>query len=840
MLLCTTASFSQHHKFGFQGILEKSPLELTTFCVPNNQETIDLLVKEKIEVKYGTENWLFISTTPQWIDQKTKSSELKNYYFEFAPPMALADSALVKHSVNPAFYGTGGLYSSYTGANTIIGYIDQGIDWQHPDFIDENGNTRVLRYWDHTTNSGGTIAQPYGYGIVWDNNDIDNGICTSSETGTAHGTTVAGMGSGNARANGTNRGVAPNSNIIIVETNFNLPNWTLTIADACDYIFKVADTLGMPAVINLSLGTYLGSHDGNDPAAEYMEDLLDEKPGRIIVCAAGNSGAKGKYHVTGEVDADTSFVWILNNPSPSGAFGANKIYFDLWSDLADATFDFAYGADLPDPIYGLRGRSDFRGAQSSIDVPVYDTIYNASGNRIATIETYTEIVDGNFHMEALFSNVDSTSYNFRFMTKGSGKYDLWSGAWMGLNNLVTTIPTSAVLPEIIHYNMPDSLQTIVSSWNCSEKIISVGNVRNRLGHIDNNGNQYYPAGDMTSPGSLSINSSKGPNRHNITKPDVSAAGDISLTAAPMWLLTNPAYNTLIDSGGWHARNGGTSMASPVVSGIAALYLEQCSKTSYSNFRNDMIATTYTDVYTGIVPNNAYGYGKPHALNLLLYNQFTASITGEDSVCNQPVPLSLNSAAALLTAEWSNGYEGLINPITSGGDYYAQVFNSNGCSTITDTFNVVQLEVLPILPILVSGNTLATLSFTNYQWTLDGNDIPGATNSTLNVSPPYGTYTCYCVSSDGCISETDPVSLNLGLIETEIDQIQVYPNPTSDQFSINTSTAILSLKMFNEEGKEVFPIKTGFNSYSINSLSKGIYHIVVDTENEKIYSKITRM
>jgi hypothetical protein len=821
-------------------LLEKSPQLATTFCVNNDIKTLELLQKDHITIKYRTTNWLFITTTPEWIDAKTKSEELANYYFEFAPPMALADTAVVLHHVKPVLDGTGGLNSIYTGENIIIGYVDQGIDWNHPDFFDENGNTRVLRYWDHTTNTGGTVLQPYNYGIVWDSSAINNGTCTSTEGGTAHGTTVAGMGSGNGFANGTNRGVAPNSNIIMVETNFNLSNWTLTIADACDYIFKVADTLGMPAVINLSLGTYLGSHDGNDPASEYIEDLLDEKEGRIVVCAAGNAGARGKFHVNGNVDADTSFVWVLNNPSPSAAFGPNKIYFDLWSDQSDATYDFAYGADLPSPTYGLRGSTNFRGAQASINIPVYDTIYNDLGNRIATIVTYTELVNGNFHLEAYFSNVDSLSYNFRFMTTGSGNYDLWSGAWMALNNFVTTIPSPSVLPEIIHYHMPDSMQTIVSSWNCSEKVISVGNVRNRLGHIDNNGNQYYPSGDMTPPGMLSPNSSKGPNRHDIIKPDVTASGDVSLAAAPLWLLFNPAYNTLIDSGGWHARNGGTSMASPCVAGIAALYLEKCDKASYVDFKADLLSTVFTDSYTGAVPNNAYGYGKPHALDLLAMNEFGASISGVTSICGDPEFLTAVSDSVISNAYWSDGYEGLSNPITIGGDYTAQVYNAKGCSAFTDTFTVIQLEVLPILPILQSGSTLASLSFTNYQWTLNGSDIPGATSSTLEISAPYGIYTCYCVSADGCISETAPFTVSLGLTDVNIEEINIFPNPTEDYFSIEPAQIITSIKLFDISGKQVEFQKINENTYSISKLPKGIYHVVIESGEEKIYSKITRM
>lgn len=841
LFLCGShESFSQSHKFGFQELLEKSPHSTSTFCVSNNEETKLLLQKDRILIKYASTNWLFISSTADWIDKKTKSKELKNYYFEFAPPVALADSALVAHYVKPVHDGSGGLQINYLGENTIIGYVDQGIDWNHPDFIDDFGDTRVLRYWDQTINSGGTIAQPYNYGIVWDSESINNGTCFSTESGSAHGTTVAGMGSGNGRANGTNKGVAPKSNIIIVESNFNLPNWTLTIADACDYIFKVADSLGMPAVVNLSLGTYLGSHDGNDPASEYIESLLDEKEGRIVICAAGNSGARGKYHVTGNVDSDTSFVWLLNNPSASAAFGANKIFFDLWSDQATATYDFAFGADLPSPNYGLRGKTIFRGAQSSINVPIYDTIYNSLGNRIATIETYTEIVYGNYHMEVLFSNVDSTAYNFRFMTKGSGKYDLWSGSWLGLNDLVTLIPSPTILPEIVHYHKPDSLQTIVSSWNCSEKVISVGNLRNRLGYIDNNGNQYYPAGDMTPPGKLSLTSSKGPTRHNLIKPDVSAAGDVSLTAAPMWLLTNPSYNAVIDSGGWHARNGGTSMASPVVAGIAALYLQKCRKSNYSNFKSDLIATSFADGYTGSVPNNGYGYGKPHALNLLALNEFSASITGPNEYCADPLPLTATSSSTLMTAIWSNGYEGLTNNVTTLGYHSAEIFNTNGCSTFSDTIEVIQQNPTPMLPIVLSGNTLATLSFTTYQWTLNGADIPGETNSTLDIFPPYGTYTCYGVSDEGCISTTGPFTVGVGINEVFTEKVIVYPNPTNSDFIVDTPEEIKSLRLFSMNGKEMYPEKKNGNTYSISSLPSGIYYIEIQLENENFYVKIIRM
>jgi hypothetical protein len=830
---------AQSSKFGFEKILRESSEQATSFAVPYSTENLLFLSKEGVKVKYVTPKWLYITTTPKWIDEQTRSGKLSDFYFDHSAPMILADSARFQYFVNPVHAGTNGLDASYTGKNVIIGYVDQGLDFNHPDFKNQDGTTRVLRYWDHTLITGGP-ASPYGYGIVWDQDAINNGTCISTETGTAHGTTVAGLGSGNGLANGQNKGIAPESNIIIVESNFSLPNWTLSIADACDYIFKVADTLGMPAIVNLSLGTYLGSHDGNDPASVAIESLLDEKPGRIVVCAAGNSGARGKYHVHGEASgADTSFVWILNNPSGTAAFGANKIYFDLWSDVSDATFEYSFGADRPAPNYGLRGNTIFRPAQTSAGSVILDTIYNSMGHRIATIEIYPEIIDDNYRMQVLFSNVDSTAYYYRFMTKGTGSYDMWSGSWLGLNDFVTTTPNETLFPPITFYQMPDTLQTIVSSWNCSEKVISVGNVKNRKGHTTKN-NTYYTSSDPNAVGELSPNSSKGPNRHNVIKPDVSASGDVSLSAAPLWLLANSSYNSVIDIGGWHARNGGTSMASPLVAGIAALYLQKCPSANYESFKNDLINTAFSDNHTGTVPNNAYGYGKPHALDLMLTTLFTATISGDSEKCADSIPLTVNASVSLSNVMWNNGIEG--NPLLAGdgGEYYAEAYDLRGCRTFTDTHEVMQLEVLPILPILQSGNVLATLSFSNYQWTMNGVDIPGATEQTLVIEPPYGTYTCYCVSADGCVTETPPYTVAAGIDENSAVNLGVYPNPVIDKFNIGNELSYNSIELFDAFGKRIPLIKSDDGTYNISSLSKGIYQIVIYTENQKIESKIIKM
>ena len=839
--LCQFSLVKAQQKLGFNDTHSKFGDQMVSFALKNDSLSRRLIELERIPVKHITSEWIFVTQSPNWIKEHTELNHLTDFYLELSKPMALSDTARVAHHVVPVHQGTGGLTSSFHGKDVLIGIVDQGLDWNHPDFKDSLGRSRVLRYWDQTLSSGSTIPQPYNYGIVWDSASINNQTCFSTESSTAHGTTVTGAAAGNGRANGTNTGMAPEADIIVVETNFSAPNWTLTVADAVDYIFKVADSLNKPAVVNLSLGTYLGSHDGNDPASEWIEDLLEEKEGRIVVCAAGNSGNKGKYHVHADIDQDTSFVWFVNNPSPSAYFGANKIYFDLWTDSIDATFNFAYGADTPDPSYQFRGQTNFRSAQNSLNGVYYDTIYSTSGNRIATIETYTEVVGGAFHLGGYFSGIDSTSYLFRFMTTGSGNYDIWSGSWLGFNNMISQPPSNLQVPSIIHYNYPDTLQTIVSSWNCSEKVISVGNVRNRMGHIDANGNYYTTVNDPSLPGQLSLNSSKGPNRHLVTKPDVCASGDVSMGSAPLWFLSNPANNSIIDSGGWHARNGGTSMSSPVVAGIAALYLEKCPRATYIDFKNDLIQTAFEDNFTGILPNNAYGFGKPHALNLMLTNNFQATIVGDDTLCDNTGQLSIQSSVPISFVEWSNGQVGIVNTINGVGTYSALTYNNQGCLFQTADFEVIQESPLPMLPIVQSGNTLATLSLTNYQWTLNGVDIPGANSSTLTIYPPYGVYSCYCTNSAGCISSTEPFSPLVGLTgDFEENIISIYPNPVIDVITLATTEEVDELRVIDASGRILLDIKDPGFQLDLSELETGNYLLQLCITGQFYYSKIAKL
>lgn len=829
LLFILSANILFGQKFGLEGISQSNSFEIIPFSVKNTEQNIKLLEEEKIKIKRITENWIFFSTSPKWVRENLESDKLSDIYIEFSAPVALDDTARVLHNVNQVHNGEAPLTDGYTGEDVIIGVVDQGLEHTHPDFIDENGNTRVLRYWDHSITNPNQSPAPYNYGQIWYENQINDGTITSNEETTGHGTTVAGIAAGNGLANGRNKGMAPEADLIIVETNFDLPNWSLTVADACDYIFRVADSLNKPAIVNLSVGSYFGSHDATDPAAELIESLLDEENGRLVVCAAGNSGRFAPYHVHDEITQDTSFVWFKNNPNSSALFGQNSIFFDLWTDETDADFNYALGVNLPGGTYQNRSSTAFRHTSDNINNTVYDTLRNDSGDQLATIEINTEYVNGNFHMLGIFTNIDSTSYNYRFATTGSGSYDLWSGQDLGGNRIINNIPSAGNFPPIEHYNLPDSLQSIVSSWNCSPKVISVGNLRNRLGHIDNNGDQYYPATDMTSPGNLAPSSSKGPTRKGVVKPDITASGDVTLASGPIWILNDPSLNSLIDEGGYHVRNGGTSMASPTVAGIAALYLESCFNSSWEDFKDNLTSTAQVDAATGTTPNYAYGFGKVDAFELLKLVDANLSLIGDTVICQTPVTISSNQV--LDNYIWNNGANTPNVTITQADVISLSGYNEQGCFLYSDTIEITEGNASNNPTISIFGASLISTSASNYQWYLNDIPIPGDTNQVIYPTGE-GYYSVAVTNHDGCSSFSNAVYWTLGLAENNLDDITVYPNPTANELKIKSNGEIIEfIRVMTIESKIINEKRVTSKDYSINveSLSTGPYLLELTTK-----------
>lgn len=781
---------SQFNKYGFDTCLKENGDQITPFAILNDgQATIDNVKKSGMLIKKITTEYIYVTTTPNTIANLYRNKQIKDFYYTFTKPVLLNDSSRVHHNVNQVHNGTNGLDASYTGKNVIIGYIDTGCDFQHPDFKDANGNSRIIRYWDLNLPFDATrTPTAYGYGQVFDSIDINNMIPVP-DCSSGHGTTVAGAGSGNGLSNGKNAGMSPDSKIVIVDFNFGINNWTLAVSDAVDYIFNVADQYNLPAVVNISLGQYFGSHDGNDPAAEFIEGLLDEKPGRVVVSSAGNGGDFKNFHIQSVVDNTPSFVWLKN--TPSGYFGPNTAFFDLWGSAGQVEgINFSFSAVNPLNNFQTRGSTTTYNVLATIGSTIVESIRNANGDTIAKMEIYTGVQNGAYNMFGLITRIDSTAYYISFNTSGTGKFDAWTGASFAGYEFVETIPTAATFPNIVNYIIPDSLQSIVSDWNCSEKVISVANMQNRTSYTDINGTFHDVDFAGLPAGQLSASSSIGPNRLGFQKPDVTAAGDGSFSPVPMCYLQDINLQVNILQDGWHGPNGGTSMASPVLAGIAGLYLEKCPKSTYQNFKDDLIATAYQDGFTGLTPNFAYGYGKADALALLLRTDYAINILGGTEYCGTPFNLSVNSSDALDTYSWSDNSTNTTFTVNSTGNYSVITTNYKGCKSSATTTITSGTPVTPTISIntptisVCQGQTVMfTATSTNgggsptYQWMVNGTIVgansPSFSSSSLNNND---VISCQLISSISCITANNIAS---NTITMNIDPV-LNPNLTISQ------------------------------------------------------------
>ena len=202
--------------------------------------------------------------------------------YDYAP-------SIVSAAAPPTFTGD-------TGQGTVVGVVDTGIDLANADFQTSSG-TRIVDLWDQAAcpdpSAGACPTQPpnsqgFNYGAECASAAIDAATCGPFSYGNTasdacntpvgspglgivalpeedcdgHGTHVTGIAAGNGRAApfGTYIGVAPQADLVIVKSDFNLAH----IVDGVAYIFKVAAARGEPASVNISLGTNEGPHDGSD------------------------------------------------------------------------------------------------------------------------------------------------------------------------------------------------------------------------------------------------------------------------------------------------------------------------------------------------------------------------------------------------------------------------------------------------------------------------------------------------------------------------------------------------------------------------------------------------
>jgi subtilisin family serine protease len=465
------------------------------------------------------------------------------------------------------------------GAGVVVGIVDSGLDIAHQNFIDQAGHTRVEAIWDQAGPT--TSASPLGFGHRHGRAEIQGaltqpnpyaalgyGPAVDTPTGRgSHGTHVADIAAGGGGGSGQ-PGVAPAATIVFAEPAVSDITWAGAgavftsfgdsgqLLEAVRFLFDEAGD--RPCVINISLGTNGGPHDGSSLVERGIDSLLAQRANRAVVIAASNSFDDG-IHAAGQVPVSgfDDVRWRI----PADIVGQSELEF--WypgGDRLTAEILRPDGTSLGSVPLGSNARlTDDNG----------DTLLFVGHRGPDPINGDNTI--GVFIEERMPPGTWTIRLHAEQVGVGGSAYH----AWIERND-----PSQASFAE------PHDNRHTLGSISCGRLSIVVGS---------------YDAHRATTP--LSFFSSAGPTRDGRQKPEVSAPGHDVLAAHSR-------------TGTGVIRKSGTSMAAPAVTGVVALALAEARAQGIdldaASVREIVMNTARTDPPAAAGWHPRYGHGRVDA------------------------------------------------------------------------------------------------------------------------------------------------------------------------------------------------------------------------------------
>jgi len=422
----------------------------------------------------------------------------------------------------PAFRSRTGL----TGRGVVVGIVDSGIEVTHDAFAG-----RIARLWDQTLHGRGVPEGRYGA-------ELHGETLLQSRDTDGHGTHVAGIAAG---ADDEFGGVAPEATLVVVKTDMQ----TAHVVDGVRYIFRTAADLGLPAVVNLSLGGQDDGHDGADSVSLAIDEAVG--PGRIVCCAAGNEGNDDIHaQVQLRTGGTRTLACAVTRP---GAGGPPVVAsFTGWYDGADRLSVAAVSpSDRQSPFQPVIATGS----------PVRSYTFAEGTVRIITPKPATAGGDHNFVVQIgpAVPPASAPRGGWRLRLRGTkvgdGTVHVWS-----VDGRAAQFTGRAVA---------DSMK--VGAPAAATGAIAVASYTSRTTWEDIWGKPHEAGLDLHD---ISDFSSEGPRRDGVHKPDLAAPGAMIVSALSVHSGVLP--EEVIDS--LHTIKAGTSMAAPFVSGLVALLLQR--------------------------------------------------------------------------------------------------------------------------------------------------------------------------------------------------------------------------------------------------------------------------
>ncbi|MGU8236792.1 S8 family peptidase [Clostridium perfringens] len=394
-----------------------------------------------------------------------------------------------------------------TGEGILVGFLDTGIDYTHNAFKDDEGNTRIEYIYDLEN------------GVVYDRNKINEALKSEDpfsvvpETDlSGHGTHVAGIACAGGNINFDNYGVAYKSSIAMVKiTGENSLRAALStqLMRGLKFLMDKSNEINKPLVVNISLSTNDGSHNGSSLLEKYIQTFTQLQKA-VIVVAAGNEG-NSAHHVGGKMKKEEDLDLNIGD-------GEKGIILDFYKPVL-----VNVSVEVISPTGISTGPIELSESYKERFVGREKIVVYSSGPKPFDIQGQTTI-------SILPLGDTITSGGWRIIVRKLNNYEGYFDIWL---------PIAEGLNERTRFLQPDVYNTLGIPATV-EGVISVGSYN----FLNNN---------------LSAFSGRGVVRPEwLIKPDLVAPGENILST--------------VEEQGFDTKSG-TSMAAPQVAGICALLFE---------------------------------------------------------------------------------------------------------------------------------------------------------------------------------------------------------------------------------------------------------------------------
>lgn len=556
------------------------------------------------------------------VNHLTKVSKIQGVTdIEVSPKVELCtDSTMSATYVYQVLNGSNyGLPKDYDGSGVIIGIIDKGFDYQHLAFRDPKrpSRCRIRRVYD-TQNTAGHPAILRG-SVLSGSIFMDDEILSlqTDDSSTAHGSHTASIAAG-SHVNGYG-GMAPGADIVLCAVSALDGNMSaVEVANCVRYITCYADSVNKPCVISVSVSTTNGSHDGNDYFSRIIGQTMG--PGRIFVIAAGNNGRRPTYgHKIASATDPMNLLFMYKNGSAvyDSTYYYENFQTEIWARKQWTRMDYSFhildigtdeivwqsqkvSADLKidasqlDPYFG-----PYKGDDSSGFIRC-DVGTSSDGKKYRLdISAYNLVTKSYYVVNGIYRS--RYALGITIYPRSQSDIDAWllnGSCRFGSYEWPVTSPSS----EVISSYTASTSDCSIGTYAVHDSIISAGAyvarnsyyslIQNRI--ITDKSAVIGQIADFSSYQALGA----GPTGKAL--PTICAPGFNVVAAGNRYNNYAANSNSTVmrtDDGSCWCVMSGTSMATPTVAGIIALWLQAEPHLSVNDVKNLMAGTGIHDQFT---------------------------------------------------------------------------------------------------------------------------------------------------------------------------------------------------------------------------------------------------